>query len=357
MSEHITAEGFILTLEFLTKSSDCVEISTKVELIAYLKDARAFKRKFIFEPSKFDISQLAANLGDIDELKEFVNSQSGAYSADYLCSDPMVANQIAEKLKGPLSQILRERGLQFVQIERLSPVRLKPLPRSATTLSGMKPSAPGKILRTWHRPLLFTGIILLVVGFIFYWAQTSNTVSNLQSRISGSQVKVSSLQSELSSVNAQILDLQRENSGVNAQVASLNSQISSLNNQLSSLNSQISSLQTQNTDLQSIINLNKSEIIANQKTINQEANRSSLIVSFVAKYAGYIIVSGTSTTSTGYIDVTDSFNSYPYNDNHYTFGTGATRLIPILPGTVSVYFASPSTITGATATLTVTYVY
>jgi chaperonin cofactor prefoldin len=357
VGKHITTEGFILPLEFLTQSSDGVEISTKVELLAYLKDAKAFKRKYIFEPSKFDISQLAANLGEIDELKEFVNAQSGAYSADYLCGDPMVANQIAEKLKGPLSQILKERGLQFVQIECLSLVRLRPLPRPSTTLSGMTPSALGKVLKTWHRPFLITGITLLVVGFIIYWAQTSNTVSNLQSHLSGSQAKVSSLQSELSSANAQILDLQRENSSAaNAQVA-LNSQISTLNIQLSSLNSQISTLQNQNNDLQSIINLNKSEIKANQVTINQKANESSLIVSFVAKYAGYIIVSGTSTTTTGYLDVTDSFSGYPYNDTHYTFGTGALRIIPILPGTVSVYFASPSTITGATATITVTYVY
>ena len=426
MSKHITTEDFTLPLEFLTKSGDGQEIRTKVEVVAHLEDAKAFKQKFILEPSKFDTSQLAVHLSELDELKELVNAECAAYNAEYLCSDPMVSKQIAEKLKEPLSEILKERGLKFVQIERLIPARLKPIPRQpANTLSGTARSATGQGQKIWHMPFIVTAVILLavVVGFICYYVQTSATVSNLHSQLSGSQTsnltaQVSSLQSQLSSANAQVSSLQKENSSYQSQVASLqnqlsggsqsnlqtqitqlqsqlssaNSQVSSLQSQLSSANSQVSSLQndvstyksqasslqsqlssansqvsslqsqlssanSQVSSLQNIINLSQSSTEANQVTINQSSGQSSSVATFTASYAGYVVVSGTSTTSNGYLMVTDSAGGYPYNNTNYAFGTGATRTIPVLPGTVTVYFANSNLMNGATATITVTYYY
>ena len=96
---------------------------------------------------------------------------------------------------------------------------------------------------------------------------------------------------------------------------------------------------------------------ADAVTINQSAGQLTSIVTFTAGYAGYIVVSGTSTTSLGYLLVTKSFSGYPYNDIHYSFGTGASRTIPVLPGTVTVYFGNTNLLSGATATITVIYVY
>jgi len=400
MSKHITSEDFTLPLEFLTKSGDSEEIRIKVEVVAHLEDAKVFKQKFILEPSKFDTSQLAAHLSELDEIKDLVNAESASYNAEYLFGDSMVANQISEKLKEPLSQILKERGLGFVKIEHLNPVRIKPLSRSSTSTLSSAPTASGKKSKIWHTPFVITAVVLLiaVVGFIYYYSQTSgtisknnNTISSLQSdntsyktqiaslqnqlssansqisslqsqlssggsQVSNLQAQISSLQNQLTSANSKISSLQSQLSSGSSQVSNLQAQISSLQNQLDSATAQVTSLQNQNSSLQSIVSLSQSATKANAVTINQSAGASTSIVTFTASYAGYIVVSGTSTTSNGYITVTDSFSNYP-NYPGYVFGTGATRTIPILPGTVTVSFANSNLLNGATATITVTYYY
>jgi len=80
-------------------------------------------------------------------------------------------------------------------------------------------------------------------------------------------------------------------------------------------------------------------------------------ISFQADYAGYIVVSGTSTTNSGYISVLDTWPNYPFNGYSYEFGTGTNRTILVMPGTVRVSFGNGNTSNGATATLTVTYYY
>ena len=365
MSKHITSEDFTLPLEFLTKSGDSEEIRIKVEVVAHLEDAKVFKQKFILEPSKFDTSQLAAHLSELDEIKDLVNAESASYNAEYLFGDSMVANQISEKLKEPLSQILKERGLGFVKIEHLNPVRIKPLSRSSTSTLSSAPTASGKKSKIWHTPFVITAVVLLiaVVGFIYYYSQTSgtisknnNTISSLQSDNTSYKTQIASLQNQLSSANSQISSLQSQLSSGGSQVSNLQAQISSLQNQLDSATAQVTSLQNQNSSLQSIVSLSQSATKANAVTINQSAGASTSIVTFTASYAGYIVVSGTSTTSNGYITVTDSFSNYP-NYPGYVFGTGATRTIPILPGTVTVSFANSNLLNGATATITVTYYY
>jgi peptidoglycan hydrolase CwlO-like protein len=383
MSKRITTEDFTLPLEFLTKSGDGVEIRTEVEVVAHLEDARAFKQKFILEPSKFDISQLASHLSELDEMKELVNAESAAYNAEYLFGDPMVANQIAEKLKEPLSQILKERGLKFTRIERLSPVRVKPLPRPSTsTPLGMTPSASGKGLKLWHKPFVITGIVLLIVaaGFIYYYVQASSEISknnttisslqkdvttykslisSLQNDIASYGSQVSSLQNQLASANAQVSPLQNENASLKSQITNLNNELSSANSQITSANSQITSLQSQNSDLQKIVSLSKSTIKANQLTINQSAGQETTVVTFTADYAGYVYVSGTSTTSNGYIHVTDSSSYYPskLGTTPFYIGTNGSVSVPVLPGTIRVIFGNDNLFSGATATITVTYYY
>ncbi len=431
MGTRISNEDFMLPLQFVTKSGDGIVIRIKIEVIAHLEDANVFKKKFILEPSKFDTSHLAEHLSALDEMKALVNAECAAYDAKYLCGDRDTAIQIAEKLTRPISKVLKERGLNLVEIERLSAVIVEHPSTGTLSAKGSK---------IWHMPFIFTAILLLivVVGFIYYYTQMSKNVASLQGQLSSANAKASSLQNEnsayqsqvaslqgqLSSANAKVSSLQNENSAYQSQVASLQgqlssanskvsslqnensayqsqvaslqdqlsssqstlqaansqlqsqlssaksqitslqndvsgyqSQISSLKSQLSSLNDQVSSLRSQNSELQSIVNLSKSSVVANEKTINQSEGQSSSVVSFTAQYAGYVVVSGTSTTSNGYLMVTDTFNGYPHNGVRYSFGTGATCTIPILPGTVTVYFANSNVSGGATATLTVIYYY
>lgn len=149
----------------------------------------------------------------------------------------------------------------------------------------------------------------------------------------------------------------RQTSTLRNQMSSASAQISSLQNQLSSADSQIQSLRSQNADLQGIVDLSKSQTLAASKTINQDAGGLSPVATYQANHAGYIIVSGTSTTTNGYIMVRQSFSNYPFNTYRYSFGTSGNLLVPILPGTITISFGNTNFLNGATATLTVVYYY
>ncbi len=216
------------------------------------------------------------------------------------------------------------------------------------------------------RTFLVTLIVLIIVAGVFVWyyvaasgqiSRANSLISTLSSEKQSLQAELSSASSEISTLESQVSSLETQLSSTNAQISSLQSQLSSGGSEIANLQAQISSLQSQNSNLQSIVNLSQSSTQASSVTVNQAAGQLSLVKSFSASYAGYIVVSGTSTTTNGYIMVTDSFSGYPYNSTTYSFGTGATRIIPLLPGTVSVYFGNTNFSSGATATITVTYYY
>jgi hypothetical protein len=94
-------------------------------------------------------------------------------------------------------------------------------------------------------------------------------------------------------------------------------------------------------------------------TVNTPAGGEAQVVVFHANYPGYILITGTSTTTTGYIEVQDYMTnpSGGYFNPKENFGTGATLIIPVLPGTIGVYFGNNNFLNGATATITVTYYY
>lgn len=241
----------------------------------------------------------------------------------------------------------------------------------------------GKI---WHVPFIVVICLLVIAiaGFVWFYIQTSNAYAALESQLSSTNSElessqrqntdynsqISTLQGQVTSGGSQLSTLQGQISSLQSdvaryisqaasltnQLASANSEVTSLQGQLSSANSQYASLQSRNNDLQSITKLSKSTVVANQRTINQSAGQSSTIVSFNADYAGYIVVSGTSTTSNGTVIVTYSFPNLPATSPH-TFGTSSTLTIPVLPGTVTVSFNNSNLLNGATATITVTYFY
>lgn len=161
---------------------------------------------------------------------------------------------------------------------------------------------------------------------------------------------------ELTSCRNQLQSCQTQRSSLQSQLTSAEGQVSSLQTQLSSSQSQAASLQSELSVCQRRCKLQEWSVKADEKTLNQDRNTRSAVVTFRADYAGYVLVSGTSTTSNGYIMVTSSFSGFPHNDTRYAFGTGATRLIPVLPGTIVVYFGNTNMVSGATATITVRYV-
>jgi hypothetical protein len=250
-------------------------------------------------------------------------------------------------------------------------------------------------------PLLFTlGILIIVLGlFAYYYSQASGNIASGDSTISQQASQISSLDTQLASVNSQLSTSQEQLTTASAQLessksqvaflqlqasqlqtrlADLNSQIGTLQDQLSVADSDISTLQSQLTaanaqsaslqsqltsansqiaTLQSIAGLSLSSAQASSVSVLQPAGGTSTVVSFSASYAGYVVVSGTSSTANGYIRVTDSYSGYPYNTYDHAFGTGATLTIPVLPGTVTVIFGNTNLTGTATATISVVYYY
>lgn len=162
---------------------------------------------------------------------------------------------------------------------------------------------------------------------------------------------------DLASCRGQLQSCQTQRSSLQSQLTSAEGQISSLQTQLSSYRSQVSLLQSELSECQKRGKLLEWSLKADEKTINQGAGSRSRVAVFRADYAGYIYVSGTSTTSNGYVMVTSTFGGYPHNDHRYSFGHGRTLIIPILPGTIEVYFGNTNLFGGASATITVYYVH
>lgn len=163
---------FALPLFFLAKSGDGVDVRTNIRAIAHVEDAKLFKEKFLVDPSKFDPSLLAEHLSSLDELKETIGLESAAYSADFLCDDPMVGGEITKKLEEPLAQALKERGLQFVKVERFGTRRVEPkVPVDKTPpAKGMREThgfSWWKEMVMWRKLAIGLGAALLIFMIVF----------------------------------------------------------------------------------------------------------------------------------------------------------------------------------------------
>jgi predicted nuclease with TOPRIM domain len=195
-------------------------------------------------------------------------------------------------------------------------------------------------------------------------------VNDLSEQLASVQADLATAQDNLSQCNSDLATmLQNLNTAtgdrdsilqqlndIEAELTATQDQLNSAKSQIASLQSQIALLQSQNSQLQQIIDLSLSSTKAEAVSIFQTYGVYSNVVSFTAEYAGYVVVSGTCTTVNGYIYVEDSFPGYPYDNYLHYFLSGATLIIPVLPGTVSVYFTNTDP-AGATAILTVTYYY
>jgi hypothetical protein len=139
--------------------------------------------------------------------------------------------------------------------------------------------------------------------------------------------------------------------------SSLQSSASSYESQLSSLSSAVSSASASVSSLLGLLNLSSSAVEGSNLTVSEGAGQVMPVLTFVASYPGYIVVSGSSSTTNGYIQVSDTYPGYPTVSN-VPFGRRSTSvLIPVLPGTVTVSFGNTNLINSASAIISVTYFY
>jgi len=126
---------------------------------------------------------------------------------------------------------------------------------------------------------------------------------------------------------------------------------------ISGLNSQVSQLQSQVSELRAIVNLEKSETWVSQQTVSQPAGYYVYWI-FSASYAGYIVVTvHSSTTSNTYVRVIWSSHGVDY-DNTVNVGAGGTAVFPVLPcSRVEIRVGNTNLLSGATQTVSITYRY
>ncbi len=227
---------------------------------------------------------------------------------------------------------------------------------------------------------LLTGVFAVVVAgaFGYYYWQTTNTIAarnltiatqqaqiaQLNSQIVGLQTDLATEKANSTSLLQQLTTTKGQLAAANAQILSKTgeltvsqSQVSILQSQITSLNSQVTTLQSEKADLQNIVNLGASTVQASSIPISQTYGALSSVSSFNVNYAGYLLITGSSSSATGYLRVTDSYSNYAFNSSNISFGTGTSVVVPVLPGSITVSFGNTDGAGTITATISVTYYY
>ncbi|HKW05101.1 MAG TPA: hypothetical protein VJN71_07380 [Nitrososphaerales archaeon] len=194
-------------------------------------------------------------------------------------------------------------------------------------------------------------IIILAVGSGLLYYQQQGTISSANSQISN-------LKALNSNANVAITSQSEQISSQSDQLSSQSNQVSSQSNQISTMSGQISSLNSKVSNQSNIISLSDFIGEASSVTVNQPAGALSVIVTFNANYSGYIVYSGTSSTTNGYIQVNQTCTciSGTFSEG-YLFGTSGDFALPVYPGTVTVSFYNTNSASSASATISVVYYY
>jgi prefoldin subunit 5 len=193
----------------------------------------------------------------------------------------------------------------------------------------------------------------------------SSDVSSLQDGLSSANELISSLNNQINGVVSQINSLQTDIYSDTGTIASIKSQLSSISSQLSNLSSTTTSLQNALTSLENTVDLLVEQvneltaaatnpvILFSSRFVSQTFGTQTLLYTFTPTYNGYIYISGTSSSTTGYIRATNNTTS-TYTD--YAFGTGATISAAVIGGyNYSIRFGNSEASGTVTATLSAIY--
>jgi hypothetical protein len=190
-------------------------------------------------------------------------------------------------------------------------------------------------------------------------ANLTATVSADQSEIATIEVGYSQANSTIATLNTSVVPLQTE-------VASLKNQVSGLNAQVATLQSQLTSDKSQLAQLTSIVALSESSIKISGQFVSIPAISNQVAASFEANYSGYVMVSMSSISEIGEIQVgvillfgpsviSGQYPSEPVGPYSYTT-IPDSLVFPVTPGDITVYLANSAPTTQNT-TVSVTYYY
>ena len=98
-----------------------------------------------------------------------------------------------------------------------------------------------------------------------------------------------------------------------------------------------------------------SVILFSSQTISQAFGTQTLLYALTTPYSGFISISGTSSSTTGYIRVTNNTTGFT---TYYVFGTGNNVNVTVNAGQrYTLYFGNSDTLGTITATLSAIYFY
>ena len=181
----------------------------------------------------------------------------------------------------------------------------------------------------------------------------NNQIDALSSQIGSVLSQLSGLQAEVIADDSNIATLQSQLSSINTQLASLGETTASLGNTLTSLGNTVDSLVSQVNRLTSTAT--NPVILFSSQAISQAFGAQTLLYTSTPTYNGHFRISGTSSSTTGYIRVTNN-STATYTD--YPFGTGTTVTAAVTAGySYSIIFGNSDASGTITALLSATYNY
>jgi hypothetical protein len=181
--------------------------------------------------------------------------------------------------------------------------------------------------------------------------QAKNTIMSDEATINTQRAAIANYTKTISTLN---FELYRDNITINTlrgTVQQENLTIAGLQNTVSQLNGEVNHLTR-------AVNLNLSvEEAVNVPVAESPSNVAPQVAQIIVNDAGYLEVTGTTNAPNGTIFVVGNYGTTQYIETVSSYFTGQfTVYLPVLPGTVTVYFTSFDN-TYDSATISITYYY
>lgn len=220
-----------------------------------------------------------------------------------------------------------------------------------------KPALVFFILLALGATVAFLYYYFLYTGAITALTEQNTRLAAAESEGAALKAKVAALNSDLTALKANVSSQKSQLDLTLEQIKTANAYIDTLRAQTDQVQAETAALRKEKETLLSIIRLEESAVKATAVTVHQKAGTTSEVVSFNVDYAGYVVVSGTSSAPTGYLIITNDNPNFPFNSNKYYFANGRSFNVPVLPGTVGVFFGNSEKYDEFNATVSVTYYY
>lgn len=209
-----------------------------------------------------------------------------------------------------------------------------------------KPEKLGGSKINWKRRVM----ALVLVGIVLSAALVSvlaiylPMVGDLNSQLADKDAEIEAFTNQLLSLNMQISSLQTDLDQSNATIQNLQQGIQSLNAQIQ---------YTQN-----LLLLNASTSLFTGLPVSQNASTDTIAFLDSVIYAGYIVVSGESTSATTYVQLRFASFGVDYDQN-VTLAESGTARFPVLPGEIELRVGNTDTYSGdfINATISASYYY